>query len=104
MIPRTIPVLRSRLHELADALLAPWPDTGAIGQELHAIAEETKRRPYHRIAKPRARRLTDKLKAQIRAYAETHPDAHHEFEIARHFGVAGGRVTDAIRGKRGEAP
>ena len=104
MIPRTIPVLRRRLFEMAGWLRQTHPQLCYFADELHGIAEETKRRPYTRAAKPRARRLTEQLKADIRAYAEAHPNAHHEFEIARKFGVAGGRVTDAIRGKRGEAP
>jgi hypothetical protein len=101
-IPRTIPALRARLHVIASELLARG--LPLLSYELHCIAEETRRRPYKRAAKPRAQKLTPRLKARIAAYKREHPDAHQEFDIAPLFKVAGGRITDSVRGKRGEAP
>lgn len=95
----TIPQIRGRLHEIARVLDAWMP---CLSRELHDLAEQTKRRPPVRRVSDRNRRLTPMLAADIREYARRNPDAAQQ-EIATHFGLNAGRVSEAMAGKRGDA-
>lgn len=86
----TIPEIRARLHELADLHGIP---------KLHVLADATKRRPPVRKAPAKRRSLTPALEMLIRAFASAHPTAGYP-DIADHFGVNQGRVSEALAGKR----
>jgi hypothetical protein len=95
---RTIPQIRDRLHAIAtDLEVAGF---AVLSGELHGLAEETRRLYHGRRAPVRSRKLTDELAARIRDDAWAHPTEHQE-HIARRHGVVGGRVSEALYGKRG---
>lgn len=90
---RTIPEIRERLYELA----------GELGcAELRDLADETKRRPPVKRAPCAARGITPALARRVRAYVAAHPRKPNR-EIGAHFGIDGGRVSEILAGKRGEA-
>lgn len=89
---RTIPEIRTRLHELAI-------EHGLA--ELHQLAEETKRQYHGRRAPNRNPPLTPEGVEAIREYASHHPRAPLQ-DIAVHFQTNQGRVSEALFGKRGE--
>ena len=91
-MPRTIPEIRERLHELADL--------HGI-DELAELAEETRRRAGRRPAPVKSRSLSEREKERIRAYTLAHPTLHYQ-EIADHFAINPGRVSEIVIGKRGE--
>ena len=98
--PRTIPEIRTRLHEIAESLdhdLVTLP----VAVELHALAEETKRRRPVRDAPPRARKVTPEIKRQVRDLAARYPKMPIR-EIGLTLGIDGGRVSEILAGKRGE--
>lgn len=90
--PRTMPEIRARLHEIARENGLP---------ELAQLAEETKRRFHGRKARTTALHVTAELAAQVRAYAEAHPNESHR-SIGARFQIDGGRVSEILFGKRGE--
>jgi chromosome condensin MukBEF complex kleisin-like MukF subunit len=81
-----IPALRERLRKLA---------TEHGLEELNDIADQMYRRAHTRRAPTRSPKLTPELAQQIRDYAAAHPMAHHQ-DIAEHFGVNHGRVSEAL--------
>jgi len=99
--PRTIPEIRARLHEIANDLGYDLL-TREAAAELHALAEETKRRAPVRDAPPRARRITPEIKGRVRALAARYPKMPIR-EIGLTLGIDGGRVSEILAGKRGEA-
>lgn len=87
---RTIPQLRKRLRELAEEL----------GQEeLSVIADELQRNPAARRAPRKSNPFTAEMAEQVREFARDHPDWHNQ-EIADHFGVNPGRVSEAVNNRR----
>lgn len=93
MIRRTIPEIRERLLELAEEHDLP---------ELADLAEETRRRFHGRQARRKAFAITPELKAEVRAYARSHPDIHLR-KIGQRYKIDQGRVSEILFGKRGEA-
>ena len=89
---RTIPEIRTRLHELAREHGLP---------ELHALADETKRRHHGRRAPVRHPPLTPEQVEALKTYASANPRAHLQ-DIAVRFRTNAGRVSEALHGKRGE--
>ncbi|HEU4762905.1 MAG TPA: hypothetical protein VFS74_11340 [Gemmatimonadales bacterium] len=85
-----IPEIRERLHVLAEELGV---------RELHRLAEETRRRPYARVAPVKSRPIDPAVRKAVRAYAAAHPDAHQR-EIGQMFNLNPGRVSESLRGKR----
>lgn len=85
-----IPEIRERMHALADEL-------GVA--ELHHLAEATRRRRPVRTAPVRSRPMDPQVKAEMRAYAASHPDAHQR-DIGQMFDANPGRVSESLRGKR----
>ena len=87
----TIPEIAARLRALSVELGAP---------ELADLATGLKRR---RMAPRRDRQvsqpMTPWLQARIRNWAAMHPEWTHK-EIADKFNVVGGRVSEALYGKR----
>jgi putative aminopeptidase FrvX len=86
----TIPEVRDELFKLAGEHGIP---------RLTELANELFRRRLANPKPPKARTATPSLKAQIRAYAKANPAALQR-EIADHFKVDGGRVHEALHGKR----
>ena len=84
-----LPDVAERLRELA--VLKGEP-------ELEFLAGQIARRKGHRgecVATPMSRALA----AEIRAYARANP-SRLQVEIARHFNVNQGRVSELLKGKR----
>lgn len=87
---KTIPEVRARLHALADELGV---------EELHALAEATRRRPASRRTAAKSTPMTASIAEGIRRFAEAKPQRSH-VEIANAFGVNPGRVSEALSGRR----
>jgi len=66
---------------------------------LLAMVEELRRRPALRKAEPSSQSMTPALKRRIRIYAMTHDEMSFQ-EIAVHFNVNAGRVSEALNGQR----
>jgi hypothetical protein len=96
---KTLPEIRERMYEIADALERRGLHDYAI--ELHSLADETKRKYYGRKQKAKAPSITGEMKGRIIQYAADHPLALQR-EIASHFGVDGGRVSEVLNGHREE--
>lgn len=86
----TIPEIRDRLHVLADELRC---------EELHHLAEATRRRRPTRVAPVKSRPIDPAVRKEMRAYAAAHPDAHQR-DIGQLFNLNAGRVSESLRGKR----
>jgi len=56
------------------------------------------RAPHIRKTRVKMRRMTAELAEDIRDYERKHPDLS-EHEIAHHFNVNAGRVSEALNGK-----
>lgn len=82
----SIPEVRTRLRELAEEHEI---------DELKELANELYRSPAVTRAPRRSQRLTPGLAAEIRQYARRHPAAHQQ-DVANHFGVNHGRVSQAL--------
>lgn len=85
----SIPNVRVRLHELADLYGI---------DELHELAEATRRRTATRRTVPQSRPMTPELGDEIRAYAANHPRATLG-RIAQVFDINAGRVSEALQGR-----
>ncbi len=83
---RSIPEIRARLRELAD-------QHGIT--ELHDLADETYRRSPFRRASNRSENITPKLAHDIRQYVAQNPKLHQR-DVAQHFNVNPGRVSEAV--------
>lgn len=86
----SIPDARDRLRELADIHEIA---------ELREIAEAMYRRSATRRAQTRSPKVTPEMAEEIRQYAADHPDLHQQ-DIANHFGVNVGRVSEALHHDR----
>ncbi len=86
----SIPAVRARLHELAEEHGIP---------ELHDLADQTLRRAPQRRATTRSPKVTAEMAQEIRDYAAANPEAHLQ-DIAEHFGVNHGRVTESLNNER----
>ena len=95
-----IPDIRERLIALAISRTDIQAD---VRTELKQLAEATRRRVTKRTKRVVAKAITEELAAEIRIFAMAHPDLTY-FEIARRFGVAGGRISEVMHGRRGERP
>ena len=56
------------------------------------------REPHIRKARPRMQPMTKELAIKVRNYERKHPDLSEQ-EIAHHFRINGGRVSEALNGK-----
>jgi len=86
----SIPAVRARLRELAEEHGIP---------ELNELADQTFRRSAQRRATTRSPKVTADMAQEIRDYAAANPDAHLQ-DIAEHFGVNHGRVTESLNNER----
>lgn len=85
-----IPEIRERLHELADL--------HGI-DELHDLAEATRRRFNGRTGRRASVPVTPELNEALRAYMAAFPDMTLH-EVSQLFRLNQGRVSEALRGKR----
>lgn len=86
----SIPDARDQLRKLAKKHNLP---------ELADLAEAMYRRTATRRASVRSPRVTPEMAEEIRQYAAANPDLHQQ-DIANHFGVNVGRVSEALHGDR----
>lgn len=86
----SIPDARDRLRLLANKHNIP---------ELADIADAMYRRAPTRRAGTRSSRVTPEMAEEIRQYAAAHPDDHQQ-DIANHFNVNVGRVSEALHKDR----
>lgn len=86
----TIPEVRERLRELAE-------QHGI--DELNFLADQMYREYANGRAPTRSPTVTAEVANEIRAFAKANPDAHQQ-DIAEHFGVNHGRVSEALSGDR----
>lgn len=86
----SIPEVRDRLRELAVEL---------DEEELAELADQLYRRQAGKRAPRRSPVVTAEMAEEIRQYAAQHPDAHQQ-DIAEHFGVNHGRVSEALNHER----
>jgi hypothetical protein len=82
--------VRAELHELAKKHDLP---------RLAELAEATRNRSPRVKAPPSSTPMTPELREEIRAMKKAHPEMTNQ-QIANHFNVNQGRVTDACRGKK----
>jgi len=82
----SIPSARKRLRQIADEKDIP---------ELRDIADQLYRRRIKKRAPKRSPKLTPEMAEKIRQYKADNPDAHQQ-DIAEHFGVNHGRVSEAL--------
>lgn len=101
MTRRTIPQIRELIAELTDEAKRLARRQLYIATQIAKLAAETKKRPYTR-GPNKNRRMTARLRAEIRAFAENNPAMSHQ-ELGDLFEVNIGRVSEALHGKRGEA-
>ncbi len=83
--------IQARLRELAAS-------TGIT--ELADLAQQLKRRRPARRAATQSAPMSDELRRQIISHAGSHPDWPMH-KIGQHFNVNQGRVSEALRGRRG---
>ena len=86
-----------RLPEVAARLRLLALELGC--DELNDLADEIARRPIGQRAPRTSARMTDELKAQIRAMKAADPDLSHA-EIGRRLNLNPRRVSEALMGKR----
>ena len=94
----TIPEVREELLKVA-AAMNEYPYTKPFAAKLYELEAELYRRRGVRPTKIRSQRVTRYLRQQIRDYKRAHP-GFSEQQIAAHFKVNMGRVSEALIGKR----
>jgi hypothetical protein len=67
--------------------------------ELSDLADEIGRRPIRQRAPSTSARMTDAVRAEIKAMKEADPRVSHH-EIAKRLNLNPGRVSETLRGKR----
>jgi len=99
MTKRTIPEIRTELHNIAAEIRFHGLDS--IADQIHDLAQETIREsPTRRKAPVKHPPLTDAEKQDIVDYAFANPDIHLQ-EVATKFNTNTGRVSEALaEGKR----
>lgn len=85
----TLPDIMAELRQLAQDYNLP---------RLKELADEIRRRPGTR-GRYTSRKTTEFLREQIRLFRVAHPGLSQK-EIADHFGVNPGRVSEALKGFR----
>lgn len=86
-----------KIPEVAERLRLIAAEAGIA--ELQSLADELRRRPAGRKARPSAAPMTDELARQIRECRRANP-ALAQVEIARRFNVNQGRVSEVLKGVR----
>lgn len=94
-----IPEIREELSSKAARLRIMARELIAQADALDEYVIELHRRPPVKRAPTTRATITPELIKQIRAYAKAHPDLNNA-TIGRRFNVDGGRVSEALAGKR----
>jgi hypothetical protein len=95
-----IPEVRKRLSQAADDLRTGARKPEAIAKELDFLVTELWRKKGRRkVGKPIRTPLTPEKKQEIREFARVHKDYDLQ-EIANHFNVNPGRVSEIVSGHR----
>jgi len=92
-----LPDIRQELHKIAHDLAVAGLSENA--KRLAYLAEQTKRRSPVKRAAPRAKMMTDEVRARVQETARIHPGWSNR-EIGLHCGVDGGRVSEVLAGFR----
>lgn len=100
MTKRTIPQIRQLIAELTSESVALAKRQTKIAKEIAKLAEETTRRSPVRRAPRVQNKLTEAIKASIVKMAVANPDTPLR-EIAAHFDIDAGRVSELLAGRRG---
>lgn len=95
---RSIIDVRADMVALAELLDSGECSRHAAAAKLHQLADDTYRNPAVKKAAPTARKMTDDLAFEVREYARDHQTMSNR-QIGRHFGIDGGRVSEAMNGK-----
>lgn len=93
----TVPEVREALFELAQEL--EGLQHYAQANKLKSLSNQLKRRPVIRKTRVKSRPSTTAMRSMIRDYARENLGMS-QAEIATHFYVNPGRVSEALRGKR----
>lgn len=95
-----IPEVRRQLSQAADDLRTGARKPETIAKLLDFLVTELWRKKSRRkVGKPIRTPLTQEKKREIRAFARTHKDMDLQ-EIANHFNVNPGRVSEIVSGHR----
>lgn len=92
----TIPEVRQRLADIASRCTDP-----SAKRSIRLLLVHMRRRPAAKRADVTSQPMTPDLADAIRRYARRYPSAS-QLQIAVHYGVNQGRVSEALRGKRGK--
>ena len=92
----TIPTIRAELRKIAFDPKTP----AKIGERLTRLADELTRRPSEKRAERSSTAMSAAMAGAIRTFAEKYPQ-RTQHEIAEHFGVNQGRVSEVLSGQRG---
>lgn len=94
-VPAARQILRDVAKQLRQGNITKGAASAAIAKTLPML---TRQRPVRRA--PRVKRyVTRRLISEIKAFARQHPEMHLS-DIATHFGVNPGRVSEVLNGKR----
>ncbi|HEX2338128.1 MAG TPA: hypothetical protein VHI72_16830 [Hyphomicrobiaceae bacterium] len=96
-----IPEVRVELRQMAARLRE---QRERLDDEIHRLEELINQLTCRRLASPGSRRAvfpraTPELRAEIHEYARAHPDLAQS-EIALHFGINPGRLSECLHGWR----
>lgn len=94
-----IPEIREELTSKAARLRTMARELIAQADALDEYVQELYRRPAIKRAPVTRSSVTPELRKLIRNYAKEHPDLNNA-TIGRRFNVDGGRVSEALAGKR----
>lgn len=94
-VPQARIILRDVAQQLKSGAISKLNAAKVVSATLPML---TRKPPVRRTSR-RKRYVTQNLISQIRAYARAHPNMHLD-DIAAHFGVNIGRVSEILNGKK----
>lgn len=94
-----LPEVQDRLFKLANQIALMRQAIDLMEAEVRTLARQISRRPSLPHGARTSVPMTPEIKQKIRDYKRQHPDATHAV-IGQVFKVNGGRVSEALRGKR----
>lgn len=98
--PDGIPAARARLDRIiARVQLDGSYRRGELIQDLIAVQAMMFRKPPIRMARVKARPITEDIKRQVHTLAAKHPNMHMQ-EIGDMVGINAGRVSEILNGLR----
>lgn len=100
---RPIPEIRNDLADLAQQLTMGCIGKHKAAARLYELIDDTYRNSPVKKAAATARKMTNEIADEVIDYAAAHPEMSNR-QIGRHFGIDGGRVSEALTGKRWDVP